>query len=222
MSDEGQTNPGGEGDKDSLNVEEKLKRLDALEKEHASLKSTNERLLNQSKDWKSEAQKYKEAEAERLKQIESEKESKLREQGEYKQLLSQREKALQEKEAELEAEREKARKANETLLEARKLSAFENRLGGKLTNDKYLMFVNTKEIAVNPETNQIDQASVDATVQNFLSEHKDLVSFGAGKMPGFEGAKGKSVSLDMYKGMSLEEKRKNLGAAVENYKKRRK
>lgn len=220
MSDEGQTGSGGEGNQnDQKSLEEKFKELEAQNKQ---LQSTNERLLNQSKEWKSEAQKAKDLEAERQRQVEEERENKLREQGQFKQLLSQREKELEETRKELEQERGKTKEANDTLLEARKLSAFENRLGGRLKNDKYLGFVDTSEIVVNPETNEIDVSTVDSVVKSFLSEHKELVDFQAGKMPNVDGSNTTPVTHDRWKGMSHKDRLQNLSKAVEADTKKRK
>lgn len=219
MSGEGQTGQGGEGSTGGQSLEERLK---ALEEQNKQLASTNERLLDQSKEWKSKAQKAKEQEEERLKAIEEEKQRELLEKGQYKTLLEQE----RERAKKLEEEKEEALKAkktsDETLMEARKLSAFENRLGGKLKNDKYLGFVNTKDIVVDPDTGNIDPSSVDATVKSFLGEHKELVEFGAGKMPNFDGGTANNISQKQWKSMSHKDRLKNLSAAVEADKKRRK
>ena len=219
MSGEGNSDNGGEGNPDSKTLEERLK---VLEEQNQNLQGTNERLLKQSQEWKGEAQKHKESEVARAKVLEDEREKKLREQGEYKQLLTQREEALKLKDVELEEEKKKSRLANDTLLEARKLSAFENKLGGRLKNDKYLSFVNTQGIVIDPETGDLDSASVESTVKNFLGEHKELVNFQAGRMPNYAGGSNGNVSAKEWKGMTLKDKYKNLSSAVEADRKTRK
>lgn len=220
MSDEGQTgqaNEGSTGGQKSL--EERLKeqeeRINALTK-------NNERLLNESKDWKTKAQTASEREAERLKQIEQEKQQELIAKGEYKKLLEQQKEENARLAKEMEDALSSKAETEKTLIEAKKLSAFENRLGGKLKNDKYLGFVDTSSIIVDPETGQIDVSSVDNTVKGFLGEHKDLVTFGAGKMPAFEGGASKSISVKQWQGMSHKERLNNLSAAFEADKNKRK
>lgn len=219
MSDERQAELERERAKGQQSVEERLKAAEELSQK---LKSSNDRLLQQSQEWKSKAQKAVENEAERLKQIEAEKEQELVQKGEYKKLLEQQ-KIENEN---IRKERDDALKAksdsDSTLLEARKLSAFENRLGGKLKNDKYLGFVDTSAIVIDPDTGNIDASSVDSSVKGFLSEHKDLVSFVAGKLPNLDGAAGGSIGKKQWDKMSLADKQKNLSTALEGYRKNKK
>lgn len=214
MENEGSSGSGGERNQNnSQALEERLK---IAEERAEKAEKSKLRIEEESKNWKSKAQKAGEAEAERLKEIEADKEKELVAKGEYKKLLEQQ----KEENARLKKEREdaqaEARATRETLTEARKLSAFENRLGGKLKNDKYLGFVNTKDIVVDPESGDIDVSSVDNAVKGFLGEHKDLVSFSAGKMPNYQGGKGESINHKQWKGMSHKDRLENLSKAVEN------
>ena len=214
MSDERQAHLESERKKDDQKTLEE--RLKAAEERAEKSESTNARLLEQSQDWKKKAQSASDKEDERLKEIQAEKEKELLAKGEFKKLLDQE----RERTTKLEGERDNAVKAKSetenTLLEARKLSAFENRLGGNLKNDKYLGFVDTTGIVVNPDTGEIDVSSVDNSVKGFLSEHKDLVNFSAGKMPNFQGGKGNPISAKQWTGMSHKDRLKNLSAAVES------
>jgi len=222
MSGEGQTTPNDEGQAggNQQTLEERFK---LIEEQNKKLLSTNQRLLEESKTYKEKANSYQQSEAERLAEIEREKEEKLRKQGEYKQLLEQRDQKLKEKEAEIERIRKEKEDTHNTLIEARKLSAFENKLGGKLKSDEYLMFVDTKTIAIDPESNQVDVSSVDDAVKSFLAKHEHLVDFQAGKMPNFEGGKGNPITADRWKKMgALKDKKENLSAAVESYRKKKK
>jgi len=219
MSDERQTDLDSERDQGNQKTFEE--RLKLAEERADKFESTNKRLLEQSQEWKTKAQKANENEADRLKQIQDEKEQELIAKGEFKKLLDQ----SRNENATLKQEKEDAlkekRESDNILLESRKLSAFENRLGGKLENDEYLTFVDTKNIIIDPDTGNIDVSSVDSTVKNFLGKHKSLVKFSKGKFPNFEGDKGNPVNKKRWDGMGLKDKKDNLKDAVDNYKKSR-
>lgn len=102
-------------------------------------------------------------------------EQKLKEQGDWKTLAESREKQVKELE-------EKNTSTEQAINDSIKLNAFQKFLGGKLKSDKYFDFVETSEIAFDPTTRKVDEASVKLVVAKFLKEHSSLVDFG--KKPG--------------------------------------
>lgn len=116
----------------------------------------------------SEAKKAKEREKaleEKFKLIE---EQKLKESSQYKELYEQTKTELETKTQVL-ALKEKA------IADAKKLSAFESKLGGKLKKDQYVGFVPLDKI-IYDETG-VDQRSIDLAVSEFLKDFKELVDF---------------------------------------------
>jgi hypothetical protein len=115
----------------------------------------------------------------KLKEIEtksqSEIEAKLKEQGDWKALAESREAKVKELE-------QRVNGTEAAITDSIKLSAFQKHLGGKMKSEKYFDFVDTNQIAINPETKAVDEMSVKSVVAEFLKEHRDLVDFG--KKPG--------------------------------------
>lgn len=180
----------GERLKKQQETEERLK---VLEEQNASLVSNNERLLGESKKFKEQARGFETLKAQEDADKKTAQDDKLREQGQYKQLLEQNEKRILDLEKDIESEKKKAREADETLSDAKKLSAFQRRLGGQLKNDDYLAFVKTSNIIV--IDGKIDNSSVDTVVKDFLSKHEALVDFGARRMPNGQGGKGGGTGM---------------------------
>ena len=147
------------------------------------------------------------------KQIEEEK---LFEQGEYKKLLADREK-------ENRRLKEEAEQWKQSAVKREKLHAFQEALGGKLADPRYFSFVNTDAIAVDPETNMIDEASLKATVNEFVQQHGRLVDFGGAKLP--NGAPSSSSSrvpsYEEWLTMPYEEKLKHKKSVMDADKTRR-
>ena len=196
-------------------------RLSAAEERAKKDESSNDRLLTQSKEWKDKAQKASADDDERIKAAAAEKEKEAEARGEYKKLLEQQKLETEAQRKRADDSDARAKETDNTLLEARKL-AFENRLGGRLKNDKYLGFVNTKDILIDPDTGDIDTSSVDSSVKSFLGEHKELVNFSAGKLPNFQGGKGEHITNKQWSGMSHKDRLDNLSKVVDNDTKNRK
>lgn len=204
------------------NQDDIKKRLEALEKEKEQLQSTNNRLLEESKKYKSRSKELEDLENEREAEKKKLEEQKMMEVGEYKKLWEQeKEKTKSYEQKFLTAEQEKEQ-LGKTLVEAKKLQAFQSRLGGKLKNDDYMMFVDTESIAIDPESGSIDMDSVDNSVKSFLESHKSLVDFGNRKMPNFDGFDSKPITQDQFNKMSLADKKKHLSKMVEQHKNKRK
>lgn len=116
----------------------------------------------------------------RLKEIEARdqqaNENKLKEQNEWKALAEAKEKALLETTAKL-------TELETTILDSVKLNAFNKHLGGRIKDDAYYQFVDTNQIAYNPDTKMVDEESVKSVVAEFVKRHASLVEFKGGRMP---------------------------------------
>lgn len=110
-------------------------------------------------------------------------EEKMKEEGNWKALLEQREAKLSEAHEKLNALVEENRSYKDTLTDTVKLSAFQNELGGKLKKKEYLNFIDTDKIAINPETNTVDEESLKSYAKEFQNNFKELISFDGKKLP---------------------------------------
>lgn len=129
---------------------------------------THRKLLSQRKkdqerlaEFEAELDKYREAERKR-------EQEKLEARGEYEKILT----SYKEENERLKNQMEEGKRRS---IESAKLQAFVNSLPGKLRNQQYLAFVNTSEIAVDPETNTVDDISLKRAVDDFLRDHGALI-----------------------------------------------
>lgn len=167
-------------------VSDDQKDLDSVEKKDAVAYETYKRLVAQRK---ADQEKLK-AQEERLKkldEIEAEKqrleEDKLKTDGNWKALLESREEKLKTLEEELNQTKSKVEQYNTQFVEAAKLQALTDALGGTLKHPSYFNLVDTDKILTNPETGEIDGESVKKYASSFLQEHKELIAFSKPKMP---------------------------------------
>lgn len=152
---------------------------DAEKKKDTVAYETYRRTLNEAKTAK---EKLRELEAWKAQQ----EEEKLKANNEWKALAESKDKTLSEtmrKLSELET----------TIDNSVKLNAFNRYLNGKVRHPDYYSFVDTSKIALNPETRQVDEASVKEVVSEFLKNHSHLVEFKGGKLPN-EAASGANFS----------------------------
>lgn len=165
--------------------------------------ATHKRLLEQRKNTQRENEELKAKLAEFETAQKAAEDSKLAQQGEYKKLLEQREKELNDL-------RGKHSKLETTIVNDYKLRAFESHLPGKIKNDKYLRFVNLDAIAINPESGEVDEESVKSTVAEYVKEHGDLIArIDAPKLPA--GTPQLGLTLDKAIGsMNYSEKKEEL------------
>lgn len=101
----------------------------------------------------------------RLKEIE---EKKLHEDGEFQKIANL-------KAEEAEKWKERATMLEKDMNDTWKLNAFFNKLDGKLKNNDYITFVDLDSIAIDPETRQVEESSVDKVVSSFMEKHSHLV-----------------------------------------------
>ena len=101
--------------------------------------------------------------------------NRLSEEGDYKKLLELREKEIQDFKAKVDTlsqERDGAIKENR---DTWKLQAFYQELPGKIKKTEYLNFIDLDSIVFDPETREIDPASLKSTVSSFMENYSDLV-----------------------------------------------
>ena len=95
-------------------------------------------------------------------------EAELKKQGQYQELLKLRDQ-------ELETERTRLKDMQREKDYREKLYAFESKLPGRIKRPEFLAFVDADSIKLNPETNQIDESSLDNCVQSFVNKYADLI-----------------------------------------------
>lgn len=123
--------------------------------------ATHKKLLNQLKNKGEELEELR-----NFKKRFEEQEAKKK--GDYEALIKSRD-------AELAEWKTRATEYERNLVEGQKLSAFINKLPGKIRREEYLSFVDLDEIALDPSTNRVDESSVDMVVNQFVEKYGDLL-----------------------------------------------
>jgi flagellar biosynthesis GTPase FlhF len=168
---------------------------------------TYRRVLSEKKR---EAERRAEVEA-RLEELEAaernRKEAELKEQNKYQELLQLREKELAE-------ERQKAKDLEERQINAVKLNKVLDAIPGNVPS-KYWVHVDVSKVLVNPNTNEIDPASVQHVVKDFMEEHHQLIERPVSQAkidPAAPEPNGAGrISADQWNKMSKEERKKSVG-----------
>lgn len=156
--------------------------------------STHKKLLNQLKS--------KSEELEELRNFKRQfEETEAKKKGDYEALIKSREDELKEW-------KEKATSYERNLIEGQKLSAFINKLPGKIRRDEYLSFVDLDEIALDPSSNRVDERSVEMVVNKFVEKYGDLLEAKSeNKLPKVGSLGGRPNMKRSLKEMSREELR---------------
>lgn len=126
--------------------------------------STHKKLLNQLKNKGEELEELRAFK----KQFE---ENEAKKKGDYEALLKSRESRIEELESKLTS-------YETTLIEGQKLQAFVDNLPGKVKRQEYLSFVDLDDIALDPETNRVDEHALRLAVEKFVKEHGHLIETG--------------------------------------------
>lgn len=112
-------------------------------------------------------------------------EDKLKEQGDWKTIVATREQEVTTLKAEKDELVTKINSFEKKFTDAHKLNAFKEAIGGTLKKDSYFSFVDTSKIALDPATGIIDDKSLKAYANEFVTEYKELIQFKSGaKLPG--------------------------------------
>lgn len=118
-------------------------------------------------------------------------ERKLKEQGEYKKLLEQRDRELEEiRGSKSELER--------TILDSMKYQAVLDKIGGKLKHRDYMSHIDVDRVSFDPETKALDFNTVESVANDFLKTHSHLVSFPNAKLPQDAPQAAESISYEQW------------------------
>jgi len=131
-------------------------------------------------------------------------EMKLKEQGEYKKILEQRELELKSlKERVAEEERQK--------VISKKLNAFVRNLPGELAHNDMLIHVDVEQIAIDPETGEVDKLTVDKQVSTFVQNYPFGIKTKGGKgLPGDAPKTASNIPYSEWLKLPLKEKKAQL------------
>jgi hypothetical protein len=148
-----QANPSGMPDENLVGDNQEKKDFVAYE--------TYQKTLAQEKAAKEKLREYET----RFKQIE---ETKLKEEGEYKKIAEIRAE-------EARKEKQRADSLEKDMNDTWKLQAFFEKLPGNLKSNDYLTHVDIDSIVLDPETRQVEMASIEKVVNSFMEKHSGLV-----------------------------------------------
>ena len=129
---------------------------------------THKRLLKQRKEDQDRLRTVEEELSKFKTEAEKKQQSELEQQGEWKKLIDVQKQKIQQLEESIGSDRK-------TLHDTWKLQAFYDKLPGKIKRKEYLSFVDLEKVALNPETQEIDETSLEVLVNDFVSNHKDLI-----------------------------------------------
>ena len=202
---EGSNNPGeGQDPNENLTVEQLREQLKAE-------KASKDRILEESKKYKTEFQKLKGVQDEADKARQKDDEEKLKKQGQYQTLLDQRDGKIKELEDRLNKADETVKGRDKAIANFKKAAAFERALNGKIRQESYWAHVDFDKIAVNPQTGEIDAQSLKKAADDFIGKHKELIDFGAGgnlpnNTPGGSGR----LTREQWKKLPLKERKARM------------
>lgn len=168
----------GKDDKSSVSYETHQTLLTQRKQDQAKLK-----------DLETELNSFREAEKKRA-------EEKLASEGNYKALLDSREQEIKTLKEEVTSLTGKIGSYEETFVETKKFNALFKELGATLKHKDYYHLVDLNKIAIDPETKEVDAKTLKAFAADFVKEHKELLNFGTGKMPGGAPQAASSISYD--------------------------
>lgn len=129
---------------------------------HRKLLDEKKKERENNKALQAELEKYRKAE-------ESRQQVELEEKGEYSKILDQYKSKIGELEGAL--ENHQASKVSD-----KKKQAFLSALPGSLKNEKYLSFADLNDVAVNPDTGEVDPLGLKSAIDSFVSEHGSLLN----------------------------------------------
>lgn len=89
--------------------------------------------------------------------------------GEYEKILSTYK-------TENETLKSKLSEVQKSIVDGQKYQSFIDKLPGRLDRSEYLQFVNVEEIAIDPETGVVDEATVQSAVDKFVKNYGKLIT----------------------------------------------
>jgi len=187
-SDKGQS--GDTGDKVSLDTHRRT--LSSLKNAQLRMKELEQRVS----EWETKQR--------------ADEEKVLQEKGEWTKLVELKTKQLMEMQAKL-AEREAQESAlKRTLFDAAKLQAVRERLPGQLLRPEYAQFIDVDKIAMNPETNEIDEDSVAMVTDEFVRSHAGLLKRDGRQLPNGSPSATAKLSYEEWLKLPAKEKPKRM------------
>ena len=181
-----------------------------IEQDKTVTYSTYKKVLSQEKNLRARLEEANAVIAEKEAKEKAEEEKRLSEQGEYKKLLELERKKREELEG-------KTKDYERSILDAHKLNAFKEKLGGRVANPAYYDFVDLDNIVINPETGEIDSASVQAVVDKFVVEHSPLIKQSRPTLPNQAPRDNNlgTLSYEQWKSLPLKERQKRMAEVME-------
>lgn len=212
---EGSINP-AEGQESPVNSDDLATKLEALASQLDNEKKSKERILEESKKYKEGLQTYKAREEEQRKADKEREEQRLIKEGQYSTLLDQRDQRIKELEEDINTFRSEVQNRDSAITNFRKAAAFERAIGGKMKKEAYWNHVDFEQIALNPETGDVDPASLRKAADGFIDEYKELVDFGnkANLPNGTPGGSGK-LTHEQWKKLPLKERQKRMKDVID-------
>lgn len=204
-------------DTQNIDLAELNAKFNELQAQLEAERKSKERILNESREYKEKYQAFKSKEEEFKTQQTKAEEDRLRQQGEYKTLLEQREKELAMLRESLDTTSSEVESYKRSMTNLRKASAFERELGGKLKKDSYWSHVNFDQIALDPESGEIDRGTLKEVANNFIKEYRELVDFPTnGNLPNGtpNGGKGR-LTYEQWKALPLTDRKKRMRDVVQ-------
>lgn len=204
-------------DNQNIDLAELNAKFNELQAQLEAERKSKERILNESREYKEKYQAFKSKEEEFKTQQTKAEEDRLRQQGEYKTLLEQREKELAMLRESLDTTSSEVESYKRSMTNLRKASAFERELGGKLKKDSYWSHVNFDQIALDPESGEIDRGTLKEVANNFIKEYRELVDFPTnGNLPNGtpNGGKGR-LTYEQWKALPLKDRQKRMRDVVQ-------
>lgn len=175
---------GDAGKKDSVSYETHTRLLEQRKKDQEKMRETQAQLETLLKE-KTDREKQD-----------------LEAQGNYKKMLELREKEVSET-------KQKLTEYETRWTNSVKLSAVMSKLPGKVEKSEYLNFLDLDKVAIDPDTQDVDIATVEAVASEFVKKYPELIKAEGKKLPNASANGGQtSISYDQWKKLPLAEKKK--------------
>lgn len=171
------------------------------------LESDHKRALDDMKKYKAQVADLQTRLSEFDKRDKEIQEKKLAEAGEYQKVIKLKEDRIAELARQVEETKASEDGLKRTLFNGLKLSTVTERLPGRLKNRDYASFIDLDQVALNPETNEIDMDSVDKVVNSFVKQHPSLLETNPKVLPGGMARPAQKLSYEEWLNLPLKEKK---------------
>jgi vacuolar-type H+-ATPase subunit I/STV1 len=176
-------------------------------KDHVSYE-TYQKLLSQRKKDQERLTALEKEQQELLEKKKQDEENKLNEKGEYKKIIEIREQKINELTGKINEFENKYKSIEDQLKTRRKLEAFLGKLPARLMDHDYLKLVDFDDIAVDPETGDVDGNSLDTVVSSFVKKHGRLLETKKTGMPNEATTGSSKIDYDSWLKLPFKEQKK--------------